>query len=39
MKNVAPIFGFEWEVEDPGGSVSQIYLAMAQHLLDPPRPG
>ncbi len=34
LKNVAPIFGFEWEVEDPGGSVSQIYLATV-HNGDP----
>lgn len=34
LKNVALIFGFEWEAEDPGGSVSQIYLATV-HNGDP----
>lgn len=34
LKKVAPIFGFEWEVEDPSGSGSQLYLATV-HNGDP----
>ncbi len=34
LKKVAPIFGFGWDVEDPGGSVSQLYLARV-HNGDP----
>ena len=34
LKKVAPIFGFEWHVDDPGGSISQIYLGRV-HDGDP----
>lgn len=27
LKTVAPIFGFRWRVDDPGGSISQLYLS------------
>lgn len=30
LKKVAPIFGFEWDVDDPSGSGSQIYLSIVQ---------
>lgn len=28
LKRVAPIFGFDWQVDDPSGSGSQIYLSI-----------
>ncbi len=34
LKKVAPIFGFEWDVDDPSGSASQLYLATV-HTGDP----
>ena len=35
LKTVAPIFGFSWRVDDPGGAVSQVYLLVAQTSDDP----
>ena len=35
LKTVAPIFGFSWRVDDPGGAVSQVYLSVAQTSDDP----
>lgn len=34
LKKVAGIFGFHWHVDDPGGSVSQLYLSTV-HAGDP----
>ena len=31
LKKVAPIFGFQWDVDDPSGSGSQIYLSIVQN--------
>lgn len=31
LKKVAPIFGFGWNVEDPSGSGSQLYLSTVQN--------
>ncbi|ORW08122.1 MULTISPECIES: ribonuclease H-like domain-containing protein [Mycolicibacter] len=30
LKNVAPLFGFHWGVEDPGGRASQVKIAQAR---------
>ncbi len=30
LKNVAPLFGFHWGVDDPGGRASQIKIAQAR---------
>lgn len=35
LKKVAPQFGFEWRVPDPGGAISQIYLTKAHTSTDP----
>lgn len=31
LKKVAPVFGFDWEVDDPSGSGSQLYLSTVHH--------
>lgn len=35
IKKVAPLFGFGWRVDDPGGAVSQTYLATVHTSTDP----
>jgi len=35
LKTVAPYFGFSWRVEDPGGGISQLYLATVHTSTDP----
>ena len=35
IKKVAPQFGFAWRVADPGGAISQTYLAKVQTSTDP----
>jgi predicted RecB family nuclease len=35
IKKVAPLFGFTWRVDDPGGAVSQTYLAKVHISTDP----
>lgn len=35
LKKVAPQFGFEWRVPDPGGAISQSYLTKVQTSADP----
>jgi predicted RecB family nuclease len=35
LKKVAPLFGFNWRVDDPGGGISQIYLSKARASKDP----
>ncbi|OCB40614.1 hypothetical protein A9X02_16840 [Mycobacterium malmoense] len=35
IKKVAPLFGFEWRVDDPGGAVSQTYLAQVHTSTEP----
>ena len=35
IKKVAPIFGFTWRVDDPGGDVSQTYLSKVRTSTDP----
>jgi predicted RecB family nuclease len=34
IKKVAPLFGFRWRVDDPGGAVSQTYLATVHTATD-----
>ena len=34
IKKVAPIFGFAWGVDDPGGAISQTYLSTAHTGTD-----
>jgi len=34
IKKVAPLFGFSWRVDDPGGAVSQTYLAKVHTSTD-----
>ncbi len=34
IKKVAPLFGFGWRVDDPGGAVSQTYLAKVHTSTD-----
>jgi len=35
IKKVAPQFGFTWRVDDPGGAISQTYLAKVHTSPDP----
>ena len=35
LKVVAPVFGFAWRVADPGGGISQLYLAKVHHGSEP----
>ncbi|OBI49810.1 hypothetical protein A5707_16380 [Mycobacterium kyorinense] len=35
LKKVAPVFGFNWRADDPGGAISQTYLAKAQSSANP----
>ena len=35
IKKVAPLFGFAWRVDDPGGAISQVYLATVHDSPDP----
>lgn len=35
IKKVAPIFGFTWRVDDPGGGISQTYLSAVHSGADP----
>ena len=35
LKVVAPIFGFSWQVADPGGATSQLYLDDVHAAADP----
>ena len=35
LKKVAPLFGFTWRVDDPGGGISQTYLSKARTSADP----
>jgi len=35
IKKVAPLFGFRWRVDDPGGAVSQTYLSKVRISTDP----
>lgn len=35
LKKVAPLFGFNWRVDDPGGAISQTYLSKAHTSTDP----
>jgi len=35
LKVVAPLFGFNWRVDDPGGGISQTYLSKARTSTDP----
>jgi len=35
IKKVAPIFGFAWRVNDPGGAISQTYLSTVHAHTDP----
>ena len=35
IKKVAPLFGFRWRVDDPGGAISQVYLATVHNSPDP----
>ncbi len=35
IKKVAPIFGFSWRVDDPGGAISQTYLSRVHASTDP----
>jgi predicted RecB family nuclease len=35
IKKVAPHFGFTWRVDDPGGAISQTYLAKVHTSADP----
>lgn len=34
IKKVAPIFGFSWRVDDPGGAISQTYLSRVRSSDD-----
>jgi predicted RecB family nuclease len=35
IKKVGPLFGFTWQVNDPGGAISQIYLSKVHTCTDP----
>jgi predicted RecB family nuclease len=35
IKKVAPHFGFNWRVGDPGGDISQTYLSKVHTSTDP----
>lgn len=35
LKDVAPLSGFRWEVDDPGGDVSMLYYERAIDVSDP----
>lgn len=35
IKKVAPLFGFAWRVDDPGGAISQTYLSTVHSGADP----
>jgi RNase_H superfamily len=35
IKKVAPLFGFTWRVNDPGGAISQTYLSKVHTSTDP----
>jgi predicted RecB family nuclease len=35
IKKVAPLFGFTWRVDDPGGDKSQTHLSVARTSADP----
>jgi predicted RecB family nuclease len=35
IKKVAPIFGFAWRVDDPGGAISQTHLSTVHAGADP----
>ncbi|MCP3976870.1 MAG: TM0106 family RecB-like putative nuclease [bacterium] len=35
LKTIAPLAGFEWEVDDPGGGISMLYHAQAIDVADP----
>ncbi|WP_080697173.1 ribonuclease H-like domain-containing protein [Mycobacterium asiaticum] len=35
IKKVAPLFGFTWRVDDPGGAISKTYLSKVRTSTDP----
>jgi predicted RecB family nuclease len=35
IKEVGPLFGFRWRVDDPGGAISQTYLSKVRTSTDP----
>lgn len=35
VKKIAPLYGFSWQVDDPGGAISQTYYATAITSTDP----